>query len=60
MVTPCSEIAKWFALSGTKDCSYQYDFGDAWNHDFTLETIEQHDGTWKRRLLQLRRGRGVR
>lgn len=44
-------LTKWFALTGKKSCVYEYDFGDGWLHDVTLETVEQHDGSWKRRLL---------
>lgn len=44
-------LTKWFSLTGKRSCVYEYDFGDGWVHDVTLETIEQHDGTWSRRLL---------
>ncbi|MFY9340919.1 MAG: plasmid pRiA4b ORF-3 family protein [Planctomycetota bacterium] len=44
-------LTKWFSLTGFRTCVYEYDFGDGWMHDVKLETIEQHDGTWKRRLL---------
>ena len=44
-------LTKWFSLTGNKTCIYEYDFGDGWLHDIKLETLEQHDGAWKRRLL---------
>jgi len=45
------KLATWFSLTGNKDCCYEYDFGDSWLHDVRLETIEKHDGAFKRRLL---------
>jgi len=44
-------LASWFSLTGNRACVYEYDFGDGWLHDVKLETVEQHDGTWRRRLL---------
>ena len=38
-------------MTERKSCTYEYDFGDSWEHDVTLETIEKHDGAFKRRLL---------
>lgn len=44
-------LTKWFSLTGNKSCIYEYDFGDGWLHTVKLETVEQHDGRFKRRLL---------
>jgi hypothetical protein len=34
-----------------QDCVYEYDFGDGWQHEVKLETIDQHDAKTKRSLL---------
>jgi len=45
------KLTTWFSLTGNKTCCYEYDYGDSWLHEVKLETIEKHDGAFKRRLL---------
>jgi hypothetical protein len=44
-------LASWFSPRRTRPTFYEYDLGDRWLHEVSLEGLEQHDGQWLRRLL---------
>ena len=45
------KLTSYFGARTTGQCIYEYDFGDSWIHEVSLECIEKHDEKFVRRLL---------